>query len=105
VQRRALKQLNAIDQADNENKPTQPTKTRVVGSIWQTSYIYRTIEGVTARVPLNADRYNVLQSPVKEGFFANNALNGETTSNKLTGFRTVDLLPKRAVEYNNNYQW
>ncbi|PKK86709.1 MAG: hypothetical protein CVV63_04070, partial [Tenericutes bacterium HGW-Tenericutes-8] len=92
-----FKRVNAIDQVANEGKPAVPTTTSVGEAIWHNTYLYRNIDGITYRVPMNDTRIGVMNCPLVTQFTS-------TGIDALTGGETVsihpspDLAPRRKDE-------
>lgn len=63
-----FKRVNAIDQVNNEGKPTQATNTKVENSQWKSSYLFRNYQGKTIQVPAHAGRYTDMRCPSKTNF-------------------------------------
>jgi hypothetical protein len=57
------KRVNAIDQVNNEAKPTIETTTEVRTATWHEVYLYRKIEGTMYRVPMTSNRVAVVNAP------------------------------------------
>lgn len=51
-----FKRVNAIDQVDNEAKPTLNTNAEVLNAVWHEVYLYREIEGIIYKVPMTEAR-------------------------------------------------
>ncbi len=58
-----FRRVNAIDQVSNEGKPTKATNASSVGTAWKEVYLYRSIDGVMYKVPMNTERYSFIDSP------------------------------------------
>lgn len=80
-----FKRVNAIDQSGNEGGQTIPTETEVGNIIWHETYLYREIDGVLRRVPMNENRRGVTSAP-DEAYFTvsyegvDSSLGGEVVS-------------------------
>ncbi len=59
----SFKRVVAIDQVNNEAKPTCPTNASNIGAIYHECYLYRTINGKMYKVPFIERRYNAINSP------------------------------------------
>lgn len=81
-----FKRVNAIDQVANEGKPAVPTTTSVGDAIWHNTYLYRKIDGITYRVPMNDTRVGVMNCPLATQFTS-------TGIDALTGGETVSIHP------------
>jgi len=92
----AFKIVNAIDQRANEGRPTQPTNSSIMGAIWHSAFLFREIGGTLYKVPFSTERTKTLSAPVAEGFITDQT----HALNRTTGFRTVDIMPQLAVDYN-----
>jgi hypothetical protein len=57
------KRVNAIDQVNNEGKPAQATSTRVEGSVWYETYLFRSYDGSVVKAPMNQSRYTDMRCP------------------------------------------
>jgi hypothetical protein len=58
-----FKRVNAIDQVSNEGKPVQPTKTKVTGSKWLCTYLYRMHNGSIVKAPMHQTRFTDMRCP------------------------------------------
>ncbi len=58
-----FKRVNAIDQVANEGKPVQPTKTKVTGAEWKSSFLYRVVNGTLVETPFHDGRYTDMRCP------------------------------------------
>ncbi len=58
-----FKRVNAIDQVGNEGKYVRPTKTRVLGAVWEETNLYRKYKNKIVSVPLNRARYTDMRCP------------------------------------------
>ncbi|WAC39498.1 hypothetical protein [Pedobacter sp. SL55] len=58
-----FKRVNAIDQVANEGKPVQPTKTKVNGADWKSSFLYRVVNGTLVETPFHDGRYTDMRCP------------------------------------------
>ncbi|HKL61552.1 MAG TPA: immunoglobulin-like domain-containing protein [Acholeplasma sp.] len=67
-QKAEFKRVNAIDQVANEGKPVIPTTTTVTDAIWHNAYLYRNINDVMYRVPMNNSRVGVMNCPLLSDF-------------------------------------
>ncbi len=63
-----FKRVNAIDQSGNEGKTAIDTATVVSGAVWHDTYLYREIDGVIYRVPMNDSRRGVVSAPDSSKF-------------------------------------
>lgn len=78
-----FKRVNAIDQVANEGKPAQATQTKVAGSKWITTSLYRKVAGQEQLVPMHLGRFTDMRCP-DSGYFvidttaAEAQLGGET---------------------------
>ncbi len=63
-----FKRVNAIDQSGNEGGTAIPTDTKVEGIIWHETYLYRVIDGVLYRVPMNESRRGTTAAPESKYF-------------------------------------
>jgi hypothetical protein len=59
-----FKRVNAIDQVNNENKPTVLTGTKILNAIWFESYLYRKINGEVYKVPFTERRASYMACPI-----------------------------------------
>ena len=66
-----FKRVNAIDQVANEGKPVQTTKTKVENSKWSETYLYRSYEGKTIKVPAHSGRLTDMRCPASNYFSIN----------------------------------
>ena len=57
------KRVNAIDQVANEGKPAQATQTRVEGSTWYETYLYRNYNGDIVKAPMTQARFTDMRCP------------------------------------------
>lgn len=64
----AFKRVDAIDQVGNEGKSAQPTKTKVLGAVWNETNLYRMYKGQVVKVPFSDTRYTDMRCP-DPGFF------------------------------------
>lgn len=80
-----FKRVNAIDQSGNENKPEIATTTSVMNAIWESTYLYRVINGVSYRVPMTQSRVSVTTNPSITAF--------TITSLDENGGQTVSIHP------------
>lgn len=62
------KRVNAIDQVSNEGKPVQATNTRVHGSEWSKTYLYRTLGGEVVEAAMTKDRFTDMRCPDMKHF-------------------------------------
>lgn len=58
-----FKRVNAIDQVGNENKPVEPTQTKVTKAKWFYTYLYKNKEGKEVKTPLNSSDYTEMRCP------------------------------------------
>ncbi|MGL5938378.1 MAG: hypothetical protein ACRCY5_06605 [Phocaeicola sp.] len=58
-----FKRVNAIDQVRNEGKPAQPTQTKVAGSKWISTSLYRKVDGQELLVPMHSGRFTDMRCP------------------------------------------
>lgn len=58
-----FKRVVAIDQVNNEAKPTCPTNASNIGAIYHECYLYRTINGKVYKVPMIEKRMSSINSP------------------------------------------
>ena len=89
-----FKRVNAIDQVANEGKPAQASTTVVREAVWHNTYLYRKINGLIYRVPMNINRAAVMNCPLASQFLSSgiDALTGgETVSIYAAGVPTLDL--------------
>lgn len=89
-----FKRVNAIDQVANEGKPAHASTTVVREAIWHNTYLYRKINGVNHRVPMNMSRAAVMNCPLPTQFVSSgiDALTGgETVSIYAAGAPTMAL--------------
>lgn len=83
-----FKRVNAIDQSGNEGGIAAPTNTVVKGAMWHNTYLYREIDGVIYRVPMNESRRAVTDAPSADAF---EIITGEESS--AIGGETVTISP------------
>ena len=81
-----FKRVNAIDQVANEGKPAQPTKTRVINSVWKKTSLYRNVSGKIVEVPFHDGRYTSMKCPS-----TNNFLIKATKTDLNIGSETIDI--------------
>lgn len=58
-----FKRVCALDQVNNEGKPTQKTNAASLNCIWQEVYLYRNINGTIYKVPMVATRFSACNAP------------------------------------------
>jgi hypothetical protein len=58
-----FKRVNAIDQVSNEGKPAQATLTKVTGSVWSSTYLYRKYNGNVVKAPMHKSRFTDMRCP------------------------------------------
>ncbi|MBR5858520.1 MAG: DUF5011 domain-containing protein [Clostridia bacterium] len=80
-----FKRVNAIDQSGNEGGVAANTNTEISNAIWHSTYLYREIDGVIYRVPMNESRCATTDAPYKEAFDIitdekSSAIGGETVT-------------------------
>ncbi len=63
-----FKRVNAIDQSGNEGGTAIPTDTKMEGIVWHETYLYRVIDGVLYRVPMNESRRGTTAAPESKYF-------------------------------------
>lgn len=63
-----FKRVNAIDQVNNEGKPTQATKTHVDGAVWSETSLFRTYENKVVTAPMHSGRLTDMRCPSKTNF-------------------------------------
>ncbi|WP_407425274.1 hypothetical protein [Arcticibacter sp.] len=63
-----FKRVNAIDQVANEGKPVQSTGTKVFGSEWKSTSLYRSINKNIIEVPFHNGRYTEMTCPGRANF-------------------------------------
>ena len=63
-----FKRVNAIDQVSNEGNPIQPTKTKVTGSKWLSTYLYRIYNGSIVKAPMHQTRFTDMRCPDSKYF-------------------------------------
>ena len=63
-----FKRVNAIDQSGNEGGVAALTETTVKNAIWHSTSLYRSIDGVIYRVPMNQTRLAVTNAPHESAF-------------------------------------
>ena len=89
-----FKRVNAIDQVANEGKPAKESTTIVRDAIWHNTYLYRKIDGVQYRVPMNLNRAAVMNCPLPSQFQSSGIdllTGGETVSIYAAGVPTLAL--------------
>ena len=86
-----FKRVNAIDQVGNEGKPAIATQTEITGAVWHSTYLYRYIDGVLYRVPMNEARRGETNAPTGEAFVV-----ASTAEERALGAETVTIAPGRA---------
>ena len=59
-----FKRVNAIDQVGNEGRPIQPTRAKVVGSVWRETFLLRGEAAKATRLPIIAKRFTDMRCPV-----------------------------------------
>lgn len=93
----SFKRVVAIDQVNNEGKPTCPTNASNIGAIYHECYLYRNINGKMYKVPLIERRYSAINSPSKTnslGDFTNAFSVSYDGVNKELGGEIVSIDPK-----------
>ena len=63
-----FKRVCAIDQSGNEGGTAIETTTEVKGVIWHETYLYREIDGVIYRVPMDESRRAATAAPRSDAF-------------------------------------
>jgi len=63
-----FKRVNAIDQVANEGKPVQSTGTKVLGSEWKSTSLYRSMNKNIVEVPFHNGRYTEMTCPRRANF-------------------------------------
>lgn len=63
-----FKRVNAIDQVANEGKPAQNTKTRVEGSVWKETWLYRIYKSEIVKAPVHNGRFTDMRCPASAYF-------------------------------------
>lgn len=63
ISKTLFKRVCALDQVNNEGKPTQLTNAKSLNTIWHECYLYREINGVVVKVPMIDSRASKLSSP------------------------------------------
>jgi hypothetical protein len=58
-----FKRVNAIDQVSNEGDPVKPTKTKVTGSQWLSTYLYRNYNDSIVKAPMHQNRFTDMRCP------------------------------------------
>ena len=58
-----FRRVNAIDQVNNEGKPTAKTNAKSLNTVWQEVYLYRNIGGKIYKIPMTPERCSVIDSP------------------------------------------
>lgn len=61
--RSVFKRVCALDQVNNEAKPTQPTNASSKNTIWHEVYLYRNVNGSMYKIPMNNSRTSSICSP------------------------------------------
>lgn len=97
----SFKRVVAIDQVNNEGKPTCPTNASNIGAIYHECYLYRKVNGQMYKVPFIERRYSAICSPG-----STNALGDFTNAfsvtydgvNKELGGEIVSIDPKNNVK-------
>lgn len=59
----SFKRVNAIDQVSNEGKPVQPSKTKVTGSQWLKTSLFRMYNGTVVEAPMHSGRFTPMLCP------------------------------------------
>ena len=77
-----FKRVNAIDQVNNEGKPTQASKTQILGAQWISCYLYRNDNGNIVQTPMYPARFTDMRCPDTKFFNvyaspAENVIGGE----------------------------
>lgn len=97
----SFKRVVAIDQVNNEGKPTCPTNASNIGAIYHECYLYRKINGKMYKVPFIERRYSAICSPVSKnslGDFTNAFSVTYDGVNKELGGEIVSIDPKNNVK-------
>lgn len=63
-----FKRVNAIDQSGNEGGTAISTESKMTNIIWHETYLYRIIDGVLYRVPMNESRRGTTAAPKSKYF-------------------------------------
>lgn len=63
-----FKRVNAIDQVNNEGKPTQATKTHIDGAVWSETSLFRSYDNKVVVVPMHSGRLTDMRCPAKTNF-------------------------------------
>jgi hypothetical protein len=63
-----FKRVNAIDQVNNEGKAAQATKTKVTGSVWLSTYLYRSYNNSIVKAPIHKKRFTDMRCPSTDYF-------------------------------------
>jgi hypothetical protein len=71
------KRVNALDQVSNEGKPVQPTKTKLFGSIWNHTKLYRKVGDEIIETYMHKKRFTDMRCPKENYFFINSNSNQE----------------------------
>lgn len=81
-----FKRVNAIDQSGNEGGIAIPTETTITNAVWHSTFLYRDVDGVIYRVPMNGARSAVTNAPTADAFVItrdeNASLGGEAITIK-----------------------
>ena len=85
-----FKRVNAIDQSGNEGKTAIDTQTAITNAVWHSTYLYRYIDGVLYRVPMNEDRRGEINAPESFAFTVTS-----TAEERAIGAEKVDIAPGR----------
>lgn len=85
-----FKRVNAIDQSGNEGKPTINTNTTISNAIWESVYLFRTIDNKVYKVPFNDNRAGIMNCPTINGFETSNIDN-------ITGGEIVTIIPRKLI--------
>jgi hypothetical protein len=82
------KRVNAIDQSGNEGKPAIKTNSNVKIAVWDSTYLYRLINGVIYKVPLNKNRGEEIFGPSKSSIISSQV-------DEISGGGTVIIIPTK----------
>lgn len=85
-----FKRVNAIDQTSNEGKTAIETQTEITNAVWHSTYLYRVINGITYRVPMNDARRGEVNAPRADAFIVE-----RTDEQSAVGGETVTIAPGR----------
>jgi hypothetical protein len=95
-----FKRVNAIDQSGNEGKPAISTTTHIKEAIWHESYLYRYINNVLTRVPMNSKRVYYMNCPNPNAFIVE-----RTDEMDVNGGETIEIKPSVLVNSNVVYYY